>query len=612
MNSVEFRRSDASPPPDTATRPARENVSGTSAGGMGTSATARVETTETLRNMSLGLKFFITQAGNINQIPQVHLFVLGIDMKIADLITNPKLAIEQTRSEMLSHLRPGQTVKANVLELPKQGIARLRIGTAEILVQTRLSLSAGEQLLLDVTKAKNSEMPELRLIQQPTLKHYQARALRTLLPQQIPLRSLVESIRHLVSGTPGRVPTPTMETKSSPALANPIQRTTQPHRQLIQTLRSLAPETIRNTPFPSTKTVSDRSITENSGRLPGRFIGATKTEQLLQRLVESRLPNSPAPAPTPAAGRASSLLSPAPSIAALSRFQHSLPNYPAITLPVLSKAVTVSSAKNVRMHTPIPGVADKAATGTPREILGSDIMQRVQAVLSHSVNDSDPLSASRIRQAFGTSGLFLESTLASGTAPTVDMKASLLQLLLHLRPGSGNAARGKGQQARDSSTLQATGLRILADLQTLTEGVLARIQVNQLTSLPQDEGTRQVWQFELPFVMPNSTDSFLIRIEREGKNNDESGGWAVTLQFNLEPLGPMSARLSLVEDEISSHFTAQLPESAKQLERALPLLSEAYIRAGLKVGKLSCRQGAPADLNTQLPPIDLPLLDEKA
>ncbi len=413
MSSVEFRRSDASPPPDTATRPARENVPVTLVERMGTSATARVETTETLRNMSLGLKFFITQAGNINQIPQVHLFVLGIDMKIADLITNPKLAIEQTRSEMLSHLRPGQTVKANVLELPKQGIARLRIGTAEILVQTRLSLSAGEQLLLDVIKAKNSEMPELRLIQQPTLKHYQARALRTLLPQQIPLRSLVESIRHLVSGTPGRVPTPTMETKPSPALANPIQRTTQPHRQLIRTLRSLAPETIRNTPFPSTKIVSDRSITENRGRLPGRFIGATKTEQLLQRLVESRLPNSPAPA----AGRAPSLLSPTPSIAALSRFQLSLPNYPAITLPVLSKAVTVSSAKDVRMHTPIPGVADKTATGTPREILGSEIMQRVQAVLSHSVNDSDPLSASRIRQAFGTSGLFLESTLLQEPHP---------------------------------------------------------------------------------------------------------------------------------------------------------------------------------------------------
>ncbi|MES9881919.1 MAG: flagellar hook-length control protein FliK [Sedimenticola sp.] len=608
MSMVELRRTAAiSNPGNTATAVASD----TPAAPPGRTAAPPPGTMDALHKIPVALTFFITQAGNINQSPQVLLLLLNIDMKIADLVANPKLAIEQVRSEMLSHIRPGRTVQARVLESPQQGIARLRIGSAEIMIRTQLPLVVNEQLLLDVVKAKNSDQLMFRLPQQATLKHYQARALRTLLPQQIPLRSLVEGIRQLISDTPGKIPASPLETRQPAVLETPTQRGTQPHQQLIRTLRSLAPETLRNTPFPDIKSASVSTRAEKSGDLSGRFVSPTKTAQLLQRLVESRLPTSPKTAPA----RAPATQISTPSTPALSRLERPLPSYPSIILPALSKAVTASSTDQIRtsMPTPSPGVPSNRPAGTPRELLGKEIMQRIQRVLNHSINDDNPLSASRLRHAFDTSGLFLESTLASGTVPTTDMKASLLQLLLHLRPGSGHSTKGRGQRARESGTLQAAGLRILSELQALTEGALARIQVNQLTSLPQDEGTRQVWQFELPFVMPNSTDSFLIRVEQEEKNSDtEAGGWAVTLQFNLEPLGPMSARLSLLEDEISSHFTAQLAESSKLLELALPQLAEAYIRAGLKVGKLSCRQGMPTDLNTQAPPIDLPLLDEKA
>ncbi|MES9857825.1 MAG: flagellar hook-length control protein FliK [Sedimenticola sp.] len=608
MSMVELRRTAAiSNPGNTATAVASD----TPATPPGRTTAPPPGTMDVLHKIPVALTFFITQAGNINQSPQVLLLLLNIDMKIADLVANPKLAIEQVRSEMLSHIRPGRTVQARVLESPQQGIARLRIGSAEIMIRTQLPLVVNEQLLLDVVKAKNSDQLAFRLPQQATLKHYQARALRTLLPQQIPLRSLVEGIRQLISDTPGKIPASPLETRQPAVLETPTQRGTQPHQQLIRTLRSLAPETLRNTPFPDIKSASVSTRAERSGDLPGRFVSPTKTAQLLQRRVESRLPASPKIAPA----RAPATQISTPSTPALSRLERPLPSYPSIILPALSKAVTASSTDQIRtsMPTPSPGVPSNRPAGTPRELLGKEIMQRIQRVLNHSINDDNPLSASRLRHAFDTSGLFLESTLASGTVPTTDMKASLLQLLLHLRPGGGHTTQGRGQQAGESGTLQAAGLRILSELQALTEGALARIQVNQLTSLPQDEGTRQVWQFELPFVMPNSTDSFLIRVEQEEKNSDtEAGGWAVTLQFNLEPLGPMSARLSLLEDEISSHFTAQLAESSKLLELALPQLAEAYIRAGLKVGKLSCRQGTPTDLNTQAPPIDLPLLDEKA
>jgi flagellar hook-length control protein FliK len=85
----------------------------------------------------------------------------------------------------------------------------------------------------------------------------------------------------------------------------------------------------------------------------------------------------------------------------------------------------------------------------------------------------------------------------------------------------------------------------------------------------------------------------------------------VTLDFDLEPAGAISAKLTLNEEEISTAFLAQRLESVALVEQHLPRLNAAFIRAGLKVGSLSARQElAPKRPEQQLAP--LTLLDEKA
>lgn len=467
-------------------------------------------------------------------------------MQITDLTINPRLIIEQIRSQGLELLRAGQVIQATVIEPTKQGIAKLSIGGTEVQARTQVSLVAGERLILDVVKA--GKLPELRLIREPTIKQLQAQAMRELLPRQAPLHQLIDNIRSLAAGSakPATPPAPASPPGATGTAGQPGNRsTTAPQQASLEETAAQIRQMLNKTTGTNTPSVPDRSMT------PG----------------ESK--------PSPGT-----------------------PSLPATN----------------QKSPPIPQPL--------RDALGPEVAEKVHKILSHTVGEKQPLTPERIRQAFESSGLFLEPKLAAGTAPAVDLKDSLLRLLFQLHPNLAGKTPGKGRQRGgnpdniNSRALPAAAARLFADLQLQTEGALARIQMHQLASLPQEEGTRQVWQFELPVAMPKSTDSFMLQIEKEQRANgqEQETVWSVTLHFNIDPLGQVSARLVLGDEQISSFFTAELANTARELENALPKLSDAFLRAGLKVGKLGARQGIKTEQTGELHPPrpNFPLLDEKA
>ncbi len=250
------------------------------------------------------------------------------------------------------------------------------------------------------------------------------------------------------------------------------------------------------------------------------------------------------------------------------------------------------------------------------EAFGPEVRQVLQNILASAGERGRPLTPSTIRQAFLQSGLFLEAALASGRSPNGDLKANLLLLLqkLHtlLQGGAQQQAAAKGELA--ASTAKSALSQLLAQTMQQTEGSLARIQLHQLASLPPEEGPRQVWQFELPIQQPNGYDNFLVRLEQEeGGDRDRKGGqiWRLALNFDLDPIGPVTARLTLQENNVSANFTAEKGQSAKLISERLPLLDEAMTRAGLNVTHLSAQQGKELKVETprQNP---APILDEKA
>jgi len=241
---------------------------------------------------------------------------------------------------------------------------------------------------------------------------------------------------------------------------------------------------------------------------------------------------------------------------------------------------------------------------------GVKLIETINRLAAFQLTSADRLSPERVRWVFENSGLFMESTLAhSSTAPN-DLKQGILELLLRIRPLMA-AAQSFQQPAPLPGERGFDLAGLFSELHSQAEGSLARIVFNQLSSLPSENTNQQVWQFELPLRQGENCDAFRVQIERQSRRTAAGKAetlWSVKLNFELEPIGPVQARLVLTGDEISSHFTAEYSATAQRLEQALPALAQAFSRSGLKVGKLSAVSGAIESA----PRPRFPLLDERA
>lgn len=438
-------------------------------------------------------------------------------MQITDPFNNPRLFIEQTRTETLSQLRPGQVVTAQVIKPATNGMAQIDIGGIKLPVQTGVKLDIGEQLAINVVKG--GKTPELQIIRNLAPDAIQALALKRILPQQLPIQQLLDGL----------------------------------------------------------KALSTANLATSPG---GAAVGKNSTiELLLSQLMQSASTATQQPAT-----------------------QHR----PASPLEQNLQNLTALLQNAAKYSTPL--IDNKGV---------SQLAQQITQLVSQGISGKQPITAEVIRQAFEHSGLFLESRLAGQLPISNDFKASLLKLITELQPLTVSYLTPTdpgGLKTQDTATtLQLLASRIFAELRHLSEGSLARVQLHQLASLPQDENNlRQIWQFELPIPHPEGRDDFLLRFEKETSQSDPlEERWSVKLNFDIPPVGPICAKLNLQGDVISSHFTAEETEAIRRIEASLPKLSEAFIKAGLTVGRLSARQGE-AKKQPDLPPSPFPLLDEKA
>ncbi len=260
-------------------------------------------------------------------------------------------------------------------------------------------------------------------------------------------------------------------------------------------------------------------------------------------------------------------------------------------------------------------ITDTGSIQKTGDRLGPELLNRVATVLGSTTTDGKVLSPSILRQLILDSGLFLEPKLAAGQPPGNDLKATLLLLLLQLRTTLTQHERPvstSGEQQSQPQTDSAIS-KLLNLLLRQTEGGLARIQLNQLNSLPPEDGGKTVWQFELPLRHTDGFDSFKVRIEREGGNGIPAlhHPWRITINFDLDPLGPVQAQISLQCEEVSTLFMAERKESAELIDQHLPILDLAFYQAGLKVGHLTAQKTGSISIDRpQLSP--RPLLDEQA
>lgn len=238
--------------------------------------------------------------------------------------------------------------------------------------------------------------------------------------------------------------------------------------------------------------------------------------------------------------------------------------------------------------------------------------------------------ANSLEQALRRSGVFLESTLASGEraalAARTDLKALLLQLSRALgehgaRPAAFftdtsatltsraplPSARGPltalPAEAATLPLFNAPGQQ-MSELSRQVEGALARLTTVQLVNALQDTPLRSLL-VELPVRHAGRATIAGLRIERDvARNNAEPAGvsWTVEAAVDCGAIGALHARITLTGQRRAPGIS---PRIEIQLRAASPAVVDAFVArsqalegelraAGLEVDRIVCLHGMPA------------------
>ncbi|HEY9237095.1 MAG TPA: flagellar hook-length control protein FliK, partial [Phenylobacterium sp.] len=144
--------------------------------------------------------------------------------------------------------------------------------------------------------------------------------------------------------------------------------------------------------------------------------------------------------------------------------------------------------------------------------------------------------------------------------------------------------------------LSAVGQRLLAE----TEGAVARQELLQIASMPAgaDEPleTQLVtrWMFEMPFTTPQgaAVAQFEVGRDRRGTQEGEEPAWRVAFSLDIEPLGPIHARVSLRAAQMTVGLWAEREVGLDRLRQGQDLLAHALRQADLSA-EIAIQAGSP-------------------
>lgn len=577
---------------------------------------------------------------------------------------------QQPPATLFDRLAEGQVVQATVVSNSADGKVMLRLLGETVPVQTDADLKTGQRLTLVVSSKTDSIM--LQVQQPPSQADIKAQFLKINLPLQQPVAELMKVLDSFTQSIPNRAVSDNL------LLASTRQLTTQLLEQLpsLAQLRDPArfEQALRDSglflenrlargepPASDLKTALLRiatqlrpavgqglSATATTGATPGATTGATLAAtspaasnplttataspgsqtapgtspadlgnrpagaeaRPVDRLVASADGNKTVPPTLTTGGRAD----------ASARSQAS-PGGPAVaqsTGKLSGSSTATTSPASMGANAPASSAANPAAgaAGNPSGAVGSPggTVERVT-----SVTDKATLTATQaaqkarmlsqaeprqlIRSLLGNLPGFAQLQAGLQLMPKTELQLLVKQLLMN-----------PAQRSEATSQLGFERLQQLTRLLRSVESGIARIQTQQLASVPQDDGTRQVWQLELPFKDTRELQAVMLRIEQDQATagEDENGSsWTMALNLDIGKLGHVHSKVRLTQEHVSTHFWSEQPGTAEKISTHLPRLQAALEKLGLKVNQLTSSLGRPPD-PVEMTYTEQRLLDENA
>lgn len=200
----------------------------------------------------------------------------------------------------------------------------------------------------------------------------------------------------------------------------------------------------------------------------------------------------------------------------------------------------------------------------------------------------------------------LETSKSTAGLITDDFKGNLLKFIQALKQEIVH----QGEQASNQVDLD-----LLKNLQHKTENTVAKIVLDQLTSLPKDDNPKQLWIIDIPFIDRHQAESVRIEVQRDKENNQQSGShdWSVNITITPPGLGTIHCLVSYRNDVINTFFKSPAIQTTELIKHNLDYLKNQLEESGLRTGHMDALDG---DQKTQTahphPLAGKKLFDDKA
>lgn len=201
---------------------------------------------------------------------------------------------------------------------------------------------------------------------------------------------------------------------------------------------------------------------------------------------------------------------------------------------------------------------------------------------------NDRVDPKILKQSVLNSGLFLEAKLTySDEKIDLNLQSDLKNQLLKLQHTIKQEL--ETQQKSPSSEID-----LLQEIQKKTENSLAKIILNQLGSLPKEEGIKQAWVLDIPFINKEVSESVKIEIEREQNKDEETipGNWAVTITITPPDLGTIHCKVICINKTINTRFWSDTEKVVSKINHNLDYLKTQFDKAGIETGHMFAHSGA--------------------
>jgi len=431
----------------------------------------------------------------------------------------------------------GQIMQARVVKQASPQAVILQVNNQQLLAETNISLPAGQRLELIVAQLGDKPVLQARLVGNPPGA-----------PQTTPQTGTAATTTSAARNAEG-LPSQPNTTTGSPATARP------------QATQQAAINTILKQALP--KQASMANLLANIAQLsqPGRSaLLPTPVETIVKRLFQQ----------LPAADK----------IGTPQQLKQAISNSGVFLENKLNKSSNDKTANTLKeaLRQTLQAAETKADAGKPSPT-GTDLKASLLRLLS-AVQQTTRVTAPK----------------GSPLQPDSATQTNLQPLPFTPPPLRGQLPQ---PQPKAEATLQQLGtLQLqLFELGRQTEAAVARTHLHQAASMPGGDQTVNTWALELPLRNGQQIDLFDMVIEEEkgGDREDQQAGhpWSITLAFDLAGLGPVYARLRLLNDKISTLFWADRPETTRLFNQHLNELMQRYRDNGLEPAELHCFQGPP-------------------